>query len=39
MCAGMVFDFPKAFGIAMAGSFIGMSLQYWAARYVFKDKV
>lgn len=39
MCAGMAFDFPKAFGIAMAGSVIGMSIQYWAARYLLKDKV
>lgn len=38
-CTGIAFDFGTAFGIAMAGTFVGMSIQYWAARYLFKDKV
>jgi uncharacterized membrane protein YdjX (TVP38/TMEM64 family) len=37
--AGIAFDFPTAFGIVMVGSFIGMSIQYWAAHYLFKSKV
>ena len=38
-CAGIALDFGTAYGIVMVGSFIGMSIQYWAARYIFKDKV
>lgn len=37
--AGIAFDFGTAFGIVMVGSIVGMSVQYWVARYLFKDKV
>lgn len=36
---GIALDFGTAFGIVMVASVVGMSLQYWAARYLFKDKV
>lgn len=37
--AGMVLKFGLAFGIVMLGSIIGMTMQYWAARCLFKAKV
>lgn len=38
-CAGIAMDFGSAFGLVMAASVIGMSIQYWVARYLLKDKV
>jgi uncharacterized membrane protein YdjX (TVP38/TMEM64 family) len=37
--AGGAFDFGTAFGIVMTGCVVGMSMQYWAARLLFKEKV
>jgi uncharacterized membrane protein YdjX (TVP38/TMEM64 family) len=39
LCAGGAFDFGTAFGIVMTGCVVGMSMQYWAARLLFKEKV
>jgi uncharacterized membrane protein YdjX (TVP38/TMEM64 family) len=36
--AGMALDFGRAYAIVMAASVVGMSLQYWLARYVFKAR-
>eukprot|EP00879_Flechtneria_rotunda_P001637 GHRR01001797.1.p1 GENE.GHRR01001797.1~~GHRR01001797.1.p1 ORF type:complete len:273 (+),score=56.48 GHRR01001797.1:400-1218(+) len=37
--AGIIFDFWVALGIVMAAAFVGMSGQFWLARYVLHDRV
>lgn len=37
--AGIVFTFPVALAIVMAGSAVGMALQYLLARYILHDRV
>jgi uncharacterized membrane protein YdjX (TVP38/TMEM64 family) len=37
--AGGAFDFGTAFGLVMTGCVVGMTMQYWAARLLFKEKV
>jgi membrane protein DedA with SNARE-associated domain len=37
--AGLALPFWTAYGVVMAASAVGMGLQYWAARYIFKERV
>ncbi|WIA40919.1 hypothetical protein OEZ86_004579 [Tetradesmus obliquus] len=37
--AGIVFDYWLALLIVMAASAVGMSLQYWLARYIFHERI